>query len=153
MHQLIAAIVDCLTCHPDHNDAQEEKLTLDFPPDKAARAQTTEALASDLLSTLYDAKHNDEHLAQSLQDIVRETGWYENLAEALLNGLEKALETGAPMGEAMRNAYERSAAEVTGFVKQHPVFCAVVALGILVILAPWAIEALGFGELGPIEGE
>lgn len=28
-----------------------------------------------------------------------------------------------------------------------------VAIGILVILVPWAVEALGFGELGPIEGK
>jgi hypothetical protein len=59
------------------------------------------------------------------------------------------------MGQAMRDAYDTAAqavAEVLKFAKDHPVFVAVVALGILVILAPWAIEVLGFGELGPIEG-
>ena len=59
------------------------------------------------------------------------------------------------MGQAMRDAYEkvvRVVEEVWQFTKDHPVFVAVVALGILVVLAPWAISALGFGELGPIEG-
>jgi hypothetical protein len=55
-----------------------------------------------------------------------------------------------------------------GFVVEHPVFCTVVALGVLVsgcptllhmqltivkvIVSPWVIEALGFAELGPVEG-
>jgi hypothetical protein len=56
------------------------------------------------------------------------------------------------MGEAMKDAVQKSTAAATEFAKEHPVFCTVVALGILVLLAPWAIEALGFGELGPIEG-
>lgn len=32
-------------------------------------------------------------------------------------------------------------------------FSTVVALGVLVVLAPYAVEMLGFGELGPLEGE
>jgi hypothetical protein len=117
--------------------------------------QSTESLAADILSTLYAADTNDEHLIQRIQDTVHETGWYESLAAAVLSGLENALKAGAPMGQAMKDAYEKAtqiAADVLDFAKEHPVFCAVVALGILVILAPWAIEALGFGELGPIEG-
>lgn len=35
--------------------------------------------------------------------------------------------------------------------EDQPVFVTVVALGILVVLAAWAVEVLGFGELGPIE--
>jgi hypothetical protein len=30
--------------------------------------------------------------------------------------------------------------------------CAVIAIGILVVLAPWVIEALGFAEGGILEG-
>ncbi|KAH9004513.1 hypothetical protein EDB86DRAFT_2767196, partial [Lactarius hatsudake] len=117
--------------------------------------QTTQSLAGDVLSTLYDADANDEQLFQRLQDVVHETGWYEGLAAAVLNGLENMLKAGAPMGQAMKDVYERvvqAVADVWGFVKEHPVFFAVVALGILAVLTPWAIGALGFGELGPIEG-
>lgn len=132
----------------------EEQPSLDFTREK--HTQTfTKSLAEDILSTLYAADANDEHLVQRLQDVVRETGWYEDLAAAVLTGLENALKAEAPLGQAMKDAYEKATqivADVLEFAKEHPVFCAVVALGILVILAPWAIEAVGFGELGPIEG-
>ncbi len=57
------------------------------------------------------------------------------------------------MGQAMKEAFEKSVKEATDFAHNHPVYFTLIALGILVILTPWAIEALGFGELGPIEGE
>ena len=90
-----------------------------------------------------------------IQDIVRVTGLYETLAVAVLNRMENALKAEVPMGQAMRDAYDKAAKvveEVWQFAKDHPVFVAVVGLGVLVVLAPWAIAALGFGELGPIEG-
>jgi hypothetical protein len=79
--------------------------------------------------------------------------WTENIAKAILGGLETALKNGAPMGQAMKDAFDKATGAAVQFVKNHPIICTLVALGILVILAPWAIEALGFGELGPIEGE
>lgn len=39
-----------------------------------------------------------------------------------------------------------------GFAKEHPAYAVLIALGILAVLMPWALEILGFGELGPIEG-
>ncbi|KIL66898.1 hypothetical protein M378DRAFT_74719 [Amanita muscaria Koide BX008] len=143
--------------HSPHYGVEEEEPALGFAREKKQHRdpQTTHSLAAEILSTLYAADTNDEHLVQSLQDVVRETGWYEDLAAAVLNGLESALKAAAPMGQAMKDAHDKAAqvvADIWGFAKEHPVFCAVVALGILVILAPWAIEVLGFGELGPIEG-
>ncbi len=70
-----------------------------------------------------------------------------------MNGLKDAFEKGAPMGEAMRDAFERSVREGQDFARDHPIYFAVIALGVLVLLAPWALEALGFAELGPVEGE
>ncbi|KAI9440355.1 hypothetical protein H4582DRAFT_1936386 [Lactarius indigo] len=150
------AILECLCLgHSAHYDVLEEQPTPSFPHEKKQYLHTTESLAGDVLSTLYDADANDEHLFQRLEDVVRETGWYEGLAAAVLNGLENALKAGASMGQAMKDAYEKVTqvvADIWGFVKEHPVFFTIVALGILVVLAPWAIGALGFGELGPIEG-
>ena len=60
------------------------------------------------------------------------------------------------MNQAMKEAYDKAcaaAAEIEGFARDHPVFCTVVALGVLVILAPYVLEALGFGALAPVEGE
>jgi hypothetical protein len=135
-----------------HYDALEDQPALDFPHDKK---QTTQSLAADILSILYTPDANNDQLFQGLQDVVRETGWYEDLAAAVLIGLENALKAEAPMSQAMKVAYEKVAqvvADILGFAKEHPAFCVVIALGLLVVFAPWAVEVLGFGELGPIEG-
>lgn len=154
MDSFIKDIFGCLCMgRTTQYDVLEEQPSLNIAHGK--RSQTTESLAAEILSTLYAADANDEHLIQRLQDVVHETGWYEDLAAAVLTGLENALKALAPMGQAMKDAYDKATqivADVLKFGKEHPVFCAVVALGILVILAPWAIEAVGFGELGPIEG-
>ena len=151
------AILECLGWGRSRDyDVLEEQPALDFPHEKTQHPRTTQSLAEDVLSTLYAADINDKHvLKQRLQDVVRETGWYENLAVSVLNGLENALKEGAPMSQAMKDPYDKAAqvvVDVWGFVKEHPVFFTLVALGILVILVPWAVEVLGFGELGPMEG-
>ncbi|KIL66900.1 hypothetical protein M378DRAFT_160444 [Amanita muscaria Koide BX008] len=157
------AILECLCMGRSANyGLSEEQPALGFPHEKKQTTESltedslsTESLAEDILSTLYTADTNDEHLAQRIQDLIHETEWYEDLAIVILNGLENALKASAPMGQAMKDAYEKAAqvvADIWGFAKEHPVFCALVALGILVILLPWAIEVLGFGELGPTEG-
>ncbi|KAI9440354.1 hypothetical protein H4582DRAFT_1936382 [Lactarius indigo] len=150
------AIAECFCLgHSAQYDVLEEQPTLDFPYEKKQYPRTTESRAEGVLTALFNAKANDEHLFQCLQEEVHETGWYEGLAKAVLNGLTSALENGKPMGQAMKDVYEKVLqviADVWEFVKEHPIFFTLVALGILVVLAPWAIEALGFGELGPIEG-
>ena len=145
-------ILECFCMGYSSHDVLEERPTMDFYEKK--HPQTTQSLAEDVLSTLYNAETNDE-LVQRIKHIVRETGWYSDLAAAVLTGLENALKAETPMGQAMRDPYDKAAQvamDVWEFAKEHPVFVAVVALGILVILAPWAVEVLGFGQLGPIEG-
>lgn len=57
----------------------------------------------------------------------------------------------------MKEAFEKASAAAESFVHEHPVLTAVivtiVAIGILEMLMPWAIAALGFGEAGPVEGK
>ena len=139
----------CMNRKADQYNALEEP-PLDFTHEKK---QSTDSQAADILSILYAADTNDE--LRRLEDIVHATDWYADLAAAVLTGLQNAIETEVPMGQALKEAHEKAThviLDVLKFGKEHPVFCAVVALGILVILAPWAIEAIGFGELGPIEG-
>lgn len=57
------------------------------------------------------------------------------------------------MSQAMQDALERAVEEAVEFAEAHPVYFTILALGVLVALAPWVIEAVGFGELGPIEGK
>lgn len=56
----------------------------------------------------------------------------------------------------MQVAYDKACEEakaIEEFVAEHPVATAVIVLGILVLVAPYVLEALGFAKLGPVEGE
>ncbi len=116
-----------------------------------------EEIATRILRTLLTAEKPGHDLDRRLQDLVRPCGWYEGLAKRVLDGLVAAVQSGAAMGGAMKEAFDTATAAASAFVHEHPVFTAavavVVAIGILVLLAPWAVEALGFAELGPVEGE
>ena len=75
-------------------------------------------------------------------------------------GSDGALKAGRKMNGPMSAAYDKAveAAEVfKDFAKDHPLviaaFVTVIAIGVLVVLAPGVLELLGFGELGPIEGK
>ncbi len=56
----------------------------------------------------------------------------------------------------MKEAFDKASTTADQFIKEHPalveVVITVVAIGILALLVPWAVEALGFAELGPVEG-
>ncbi len=52
----------------------------------------------------------------------------------------------------LKEAYDKAVAAAVGFARDHPVWTTLIAIGILVVLLPWVLEGLGFGELGPIEG-
>ena len=110
-------------------------------------------IATDVLKALFNAEKGGQDLKKSVQDIVGEYGWTENIAEAILYGLADALKKGAKTSQVLKEAYDKAVSEATEFACDHPIFCTVIALGILVALMPWVLEALGFAELGPAEGE
>lgn len=117
--------------------------------DTAAEEQV---IASDVLRTLFRANQGRDGLRKSMQDIVGQQGWKENIAKAVLRGIEDALTQGAQVGTVMKEASEKAVQAAIGFARDHPYFCALIAIGVLAILMPWALEALGFTELGPAEG-
>ncbi|MCJ1309697.1 hypothetical protein MMC25_003357 [Agyrium rufum] len=97
------------------------------------------------------ADQGPAHLQKTIDDIVSANGWTENIAKAILGGVENALKTGAQMGKTMQEAAEKAMAAATGFARDHPYYTALIAVGVLVILSPWTLEILGFGELGIVE--
>ncbi|KAJ9296065.1 hypothetical protein DTO271G3_5640 [Paecilomyces variotii] len=109
-------------------------------------------IADDVLTVLLDAESVDIYTKKELDEIVRTEGWNSCVSEALLSSLINVLKAGASMGTAVKEAFDKATYEAMGFAREHPVYCAVIALGIMVILTPWCLEALGFAELGPIEG-
>lgn len=137
---------------PTHVNEDKPITDVKSPPAQPSE----EEIAASILSTLFTAEKSGHDLERTLQDIVHSCGWYEGLAKRVLDLLVDALKTGKAMAGAMKEAYDKAAAIASDFVHKNPVLTAViatvVAIGILAILAPWAVEALGFGELGPIEG-
>lgn len=118
--------------------------------DEATRAADT------LINTIFLAEKNGLELRQSLEEIIRTNSWRQNFAKAVFEAMQHAIEPARPMGDALREVYEKVACvvySVEGLVRDHPVVCALIALGILVLLAPWVVEALGFAEGGILEGE
>lgn len=116
--------------------------------------------ANTFVNTIFLAEKTGAELKQSLADILdtnswRQATWREKFAKAVFEATQKGIETARPMSAALREVYDKVACVVDGiegFVKDHPIVCALIALGILVLLAPWVIEALGFAEGGILEG-
>lgn len=117
-------------------------------------------VAHEVIAVLLQARSRGADLQVTLENIVRETGWWDNaICEAVLAALEKTLQAAGSNGPALQKAYDKAkeeAEKMVEFAGEHPVltgvFCTVVAIGVLWLLWPAIVEALGFGELGPIEG-
>ncbi|ETS81176.1 hypothetical protein PFICI_06178 [Pestalotiopsis fici W106-1] len=133
-------------------------------PTKPPRISDSNAAQRDIINNaieiLRDAEKYGTELEAQLNDLVVSTSWTEWIAENILAGIKAALRDGREkMGQAMTIAYDeaaKAADELFEFAGDHPVLTAglitIIAVGILVILAPMIVEALGFAELGPVEG-
>jgi hypothetical protein len=119
-----------------------------LPP---ADPRSPESIASDILTKILNAD-TPESLNKQLSEVISTDGWSDAIAAALLHGLENAIKTGAEMAQAAADAVAQSKDAAISFAKDHPVYATLLALGVLALLTPWALEILGFGELGPIEG-
>jgi len=117
---------------------------------------TEEDMAAQLIDTIFTSPSLPDLHAQ-LQNTISAQSWTETLASAILSALTKALEIGAPMGNAVKEAYDKASADVAKWATEHPklaaVIVVVIALGILVVVMPWVIDALGFEAVGPRLGE
>jgi hypothetical protein len=71
------------------------------------------------------------------------------LAEIVLTAKDNA---GTKFHEAYDKAVECTQV-IEGLVKEHPVYSTIIALGVLAILCPWIITALGFTLEGVAKGE
>lgn len=149
----LQAILACLTCtEPIEITYMDEKRALLCADN--ARADTD--IAEDVVKTVLHTDLTGQALHMQLDSIVGAYGWKENMAKWVLEKLSLALQNAhEKLGPAVRDAYHKAwevARSIEGFVIEHPIMCTIIALGVLVIIAPWVLEALGFAELGPVEG-
>ncbi|TDZ36529.1 hypothetical protein C8035_v008270 [Colletotrichum spinosum] len=71
------------------------------------------------------------------------------------HGVETLVQNRGTISKFIREAIDKAtklALAIFEWAKDHPVLVSLIALGVLVIIAPWVIEVLGFGELGPVAG-
>lgn len=148
---LLKTIVDCIAGRAEYSDGCDSDFAAFSRPKRALSVQDT---ANEILNTIFNADRNDRNPEHTTLGIVIECGFsWLDVAEAVFNGLAKALEQNAPMGTAVKDAFDKAVREATGFVQEHPFICTIIAIGILVIIAPWVLETLGFGAEGPIAGD
>ncbi|KAL8720897.1 MAG: hypothetical protein Q9225_002315 [Loekoesia sp. 1 TL-2023] len=136
-----------------------EKSTLNHGGRKTIHL-TCEEAAARIVIALFEANKDGLPLIAHIDGIAHQAGgWSQWLADKIRKGMEEALKAGKEMNAALSAAYTKAceAAKVfEHFAEDHPlataVFVTVIAIGILVILSPYVVEMLGFGEFGPIEG-
>lgn len=154
-------IRQCLTGRDEpllpHNAHYNANLQYLGGPKSASSEPTEDELAASVVSLILNAEKLGKDLVKRIETEIHTAGWYEGLAKKILDGLVAALDAGAQMAKGMKEAFDRAYAIAKKFAEEHPVLAAVmttlIAIGILVIVIPWAVEALGFGELGPIAGK
>ncbi|KAI4906336.1 hypothetical protein J4E90_010681 [Alternaria incomplexa] len=152
------ACFPCGTEEPEHTTYPDEKVALlsaatsnTHPTD-----EVTDEIADSVVEKLLTTRLTGAHLRMHLDALVGPSGWRTTLAQHILSRLTTALRAshealGPTISTACDKAWE-AAQSIEGFVIEHPVMCTVIALGVLAIVAPWVLEALGFAELGPVEG-
>ncbi|KAK1977444.1 hypothetical protein LZ30DRAFT_601228 [Colletotrichum cereale] len=109
--------------------------------------------ADEFVDILRTAEKGGKDLARRLENVVTASSWTEEIAKYILQGVEGLVRHRDTIGQVVREATDKAAdaaESIFDFARDHPVFVTVVAIGVLVVVAPWVIEALGFGELGPV---
>ena len=155
------SIFPCFPCPqatPSPSPFPSEKATLvsSHKADNSDNSDKSALIAQDILTTLLTTHKSGAALRMHLDATIGTTTWTSTLAKYLLEKLTQVLRDGhAHFGPALRNAYDKAtrvALSVEGFVVEHPVFCTVVALGVMAVLTPWVLGALGFVEVGIEQG-
>lgn len=150
----VSAILACLC--GDADDAYP----IDQKPDATSTSVSSadNDIADEVVYLLRTAEQNGPELKTQVCGVIGAEGWTENIAKAVLSALEYIIQNwrekaGNALHEAI-DAAEAAANACFTFAKEHPYLTGglltIVAVGVLVWMAPWAVEALGFGVRGPI---
>lgn len=155
----VSAIIACLCGSPDDTYPVDQKVDTRLSIVTSPGSTDTD-VADEVVYLLRNAERNGPELKTQVCDVISAEGWTEKIARAVLDGLEYIIKNWREkVGNALREAIDAAEAAAKAcftFTEEHPYLTAglltIVAVGVLVWMAPWAVEALGFGELGPIAG-
>jgi hypothetical protein len=120
-----------------------------------ATSNTTEESANEFVNKLRLTEKHGNALKVELQGIIEANGWREYFQEVLMDTLEKAVHEGHHMGPVFEKALNEAwiqVKKIKEFADENPAVYYIVAIGVLAIMAPWLLEALGFAESGIFEG-
>jgi hypothetical protein len=140
----------CLRPDDDHEQPPAEK----EPLLGRAADPSNARLADDIVAKLAAAE-SAAALRADLRSAAHACGWREGLAEAVFEALKRAVELGTEMGPLMKEAYDKVVAAVNNveeWAEAHPVTTTLIVLGLLAVMVPWVLTALGFAEGGILEG-
>lgn len=155
--QLLTLLANCLgiTEHNNHPLDAPEK------PCNHSPVRSAEEISDAVVELLRTAEKDGPTLKRQISDAVGDQGWTESIARAIVAGLEALVKQGrATIGSVLTefiHKAEDATNSVFDFPDEHPYltagFATIVAIGVLVLVAPWVVEALGFAELGPVTGK
>lgn len=156
---LFSAIIECIRGPCGGNEAApalERKSSI-----LSMSSRGSDDIAREVIQIILTAEKRGSDLRSRIEDTVDIEGWTEGIAKAILAKLKQVIDAGwKDMGSVMQDAIDsasNSAQDIFQFAADHPeatsIFCTLVALGVLILIAPWVVEALGFSQLGPVEGK
>ncbi|KAI3391561.1 hypothetical protein diail_7155 [Diaporthe ilicicola] len=147
------ALFNCLPGHSSHSRQQPTITEKQGGVITEQPVRAPEDAADDFIDILRISEKGGKDFERRLKNVVSVDSWTEDVAMYILQGVEALVQHHYTVGEVVRDAINKStdAAEaIFDSAKDHPVLVTIVALGVLAIIAPWVLEALGFGELGPV---
>lgn len=129
----LRATLLCFMCteSEDVNYTNEKNALLSYQDSRNAAH-----IADDVMDIIRSTSLSGPALEMQLDSIVGMYGWTENVAKWVLEKLCHLLEQEErKLGPTVHEAYHRAwevAKSIEGFVIEHPVFCTIIALGVLV---------------------
>jgi len=151
--------------------ARQSQTYPSYPSEKKQPTLSIQEASDQIASVLFHSTAEDIPLQRQVNSIIHQAGgWTESLAEAILttftrtlsDALSEAIAPASALPPLIHDALakvidagKQTAELAEWFVEEHPVWTGViltlVALGVLWLLWPWILGALGFGEEGIIE--
>ncbi|MCJ1286265.1 hypothetical protein MMC26_005610 [Xylographa opegraphella] len=139
-----------------------------YPTEKQPLLSTQEA-STQIITVILTSTVKGPSLDSQIQDIVYQAGgWRESLAASILSAFEQALHKAFELKEALNPIIQDAITKVMAagrqiqdfaewFKDEHPIWTGViltlVALGVLWLIFPYILSALGFAETGIVRGE